>query len=289
MTNQAWLIKEAISEAVSQLQTTSQANPHKLEAELLLCHCLGVTRSYLLTWPEKRLSNAESSAFFEFVQRRVTGEPIAYILGKREFWGLELAVSPATLIPRADTETLVERALEKIQQIQQPHILDMGTGSGAIALALAHERPDAQVTAVDYSTDALDIARQNAESHQLKVRMLQSDWFSALAEQRFDCIVSNPPYIERHDPHLTQGDLRFEPASALSAGQDGLADLRQIIEHAPKFLNNQAWLLVEHGYNQADAVQTLFKQAGFCAVQTHQDLSGNPRVTLGKIDDDPAQ
>ncbi|WFE68541.1 peptide chain release factor N(5)-glutamine methyltransferase [Thiomicrospira sp. R3] len=282
MTNQAWLIKEAISEALSQLQTASQANPHKLEAELLLCHCLGVTRSYLLTWPEKPLADSESKAFFNLVQRRLNGEPIAYILGTREFWGLALAVSPATLIPRADTETLVEAALNKVRQQPEPRILDLGTGSGAIALALAHERPDAQVTAVDYSTDALDIARQNAERHQLKVGMLQSNWYSTLAEQRFDCIVSNPPYIEQHDPHLSQGDLRFEPASALSAGQDGLTDLRQIIAQAPMFLNNQAWLLVEHGYNQTDAVQTLFKQAGFCAITSLQDLAGQPRVTLGQ-------
>lgn len=282
MTNQAWFIHTAINQAVRQLVSTATDSHHKLEAEILLGHTLKVNRAYLLTWPEKPLTDAQTTAFFALIQRRQAGEPIAYLLGYKEFWGLELQVSPATLIPRADTETLVEMALEKLAHHPAPRILDMGTGSGAIALAIASERPDADITAIDASPAALAIAQANGHRHQLKVNWLHSDWFSALENPRFDCIVSNPPYIEQHDAHLAQGDVRFEPASALSSGADGLDDLRHIISQAPNYLNKQAWLLVEHGYNQADAVRPLFRQAGFQSVASQVDLAGHPRVSYGQ-------
>jgi release factor glutamine methyltransferase len=282
MTNLTWLIQTAINQAVEHLVSTANDCHHKLEAEILLGHILNVNRAYLLTWPDKPLSEAQAAAFFALIARRQAGEPIAYLVGYKEFWGLELTVSPATLIPRADTETLVEIVLDTLAQHPAPRILDMGTGSGAIALALATARPDAKISAIDASIDALAIAQANGQRLQLNVNWMKSDWFSALAGQTFDCIVSNPPYIEQQDEHLIQGDLRFEPASALSSGLDGLDDLRLIIHQAPNYLKHQAWLCVEHGYNQADAVKQLFNQAGFHSVASHVDLAGHLRVTLGQ-------
>ncbi|UQB43473.1 peptide chain release factor N(5)-glutamine methyltransferase [Thiomicrospira microaerophila] len=282
MTNQAWLISTAIQQAVQQLTNSANDCNPKLEAEILLCHSLRVNRAYLLTWPEKALTETQVAEFFALVERRQAGEPIAYLLGYKEFWGLALQVSPATLIPRADTETLIEIALQKLAQYPKPQILDMGTGSGAIALALASERPDAKITAIDASPAALAVAQANGLAHQLKINWLLSDWFSQLEGQKFDCIVSNPPYIEQQDLHLTQGDLRFEPDSALSSGSDGLDDLRLIICQAPSYLNQQAWLFVEHGYNQADAVKQLFRQAGFQSITCQVDLAGHPRVSYGQ-------
>lgn len=283
MTKTTPLIQAALNKAVQHLVCSASDRHHKLEAEILLCHCLKVNRAYLLTWPEKALTEAQAVEFFALVERRKAGEPIAYLLGYKEFWGLKLNVSPATLIPRADTETLIEIALQKLAQHAKPQILDMGTGSGAIALALASEIPDAQITAIDASPAALAIAQANSQHLNLKVNWLLSDWFSKLNDQKFDCIVSNPPYIEQQDVHLTQGDLRFEPASALSSGLDGLDDLRLIISQSPNYLNQQAWLFVEHGYNQADAVKQLFSQTGFQSIACQVDLAGNPRVSYGQI------
>jgi release factor glutamine methyltransferase len=256
----------------------------KSEAQLLLQHLLNVNRAWLIAHENDALETNIYAVFEALLNRRLNGEPIAYILGAREFYGLNLKVTPDTLIPRPDTETLVEAALAKILQNDNLKILDLGTGTGAIALAIAKHRPLAKLTAVDASENALKIAQENAQNLQIvNVQFMLSNWFDALINQRFDVIVSNPPYIEENDAHLTQGDLPWEPISALVAGQDGLDAIRQIIQTAPQYLNPHGWLMLEHGYNQATSVADLFKQAGFSEIETLKDLGGNERVTLGKF------
>ena len=221
--------------------------------------------------------------FEALISRRLNGEPIAYILGCREFYGLNFLVTPDTLIPRPDTETLVEAALAKIPNKSNLSILDLGTGSGAIALAIARNRPQANVIAVDTSNSALEIANKNAENLNIhNIEFVLSDWFENLSNQRFDVIVSNPPYIEENDVHLTQGDLRFEPMSALASGEDGLDDIRKIIDSCLVYLKPQGWLMFEHGYNQAAQVADLMAQAGLSNIETIKDLGDNDRVTFGK-------
>lgn len=256
----------------------------RLEARLLLQETLGVSHAWLLTHEEDTLENTSAQAFQSKLQRRLNGEPIAYILGHREFYGLDLAVNPSTLIPRPDTETLVETALAKIPLNQSCEILDLGTGTGAIALALANLRPQAKVTAVDFSAAALEIAVSNSIKLGIKnVHFLQSDWFSSLATEKYDVIVSNPPYIAKTDPHLTQGDLRFEPMSALASGSDGLDDIRRIITSAVEHLNQGGWLLLEHGYDQATAVAELLQQHHFLEIAHSQDLAQITRVSFGQF------
>jgi release factor glutamine methyltransferase len=250
-----------------------------LENRILLCHALGLTRVGLITQSERTVTVDEAATLNALVARRQQGEPIAYIVGRREFFGLDFTVSDAVLIPRPDTELIVELAVERLPQ--RGHALDMGTGSGAIAVALAHTRPDAQVTALDVSAAALDVARANAARNGATVRFLQSDWFAALGDECFDLIASNPPYIAAGDAHLSQGDLRFEPMGALTDHADGLSALRSIIAGAAKHLNNQAWLLLEHGYDQAAAVRALLQEAGYSDVQSWVDLSGIERVSGG--------
>ena len=222
------------------------------------------------------------------LNRRVDGEPVAYLIGEQGFWTLNLKVTPATLIPRPETELLVESVLANAQathaQVADLKLLDLGTGSGAIALALASEQPGWQVTAVDYSQEALVVAQDNGRNHKLSnVNFLRSDWFSALAvSQKFDVIVSNPPYIDERDPHLSQGDVRFEPSTALVAPNNGLADIETIARSAPKFLNANGWLLFEHGYDQGDAAVSLLQQLGFRNVRCVQDFGGRDRVTQGQ-------
>ncbi|WP_443115704.1 peptide chain release factor N(5)-glutamine methyltransferase [Herbaspirillum seropedicae] len=253
-----------------------------LENRILLCHALRLTRVQLITQSERQLSAAEAEALTALLARRLRGEPIAYIVGQREFYGLDLRVSPDVLIPRPDTELLVELALERLPQ--GGSALDMGTGSGAIAVAIAHTRPDAQVTALDASPAALAIARENASTHQVRVRLLESDWYGALdADQAFDLIVSNPPYIVAGDIHLSQGDLRFEPVDALTDHADGLSDLRTIIEGAPAHLKAGGWLLMEHGYDQAAAVRALLTGGGWREVQSWRDLAGIERVSGARL------
>ena len=261
----------------------------RIEAQTLLRHALGdVSRAWLLTHENDALDfngqQANIHAGFEaLLKRRLNGEPVAYILGKREFYGLDFTVTPDTLIPRLDTETLVEVALEKIPANQSCTVLDLGTGSGAIAIAIAKHRPQAKVTAVDQSLKALAVAQGNARRLGVaNVQLVLSDWFSALGGQTFDVIVSNPPYIAKDDPHLNQGDLRFEPTSALVAGEDGLDCIRQIINRAKQYLNPQGWLMFEHGYDQAEKVAQLLKSANFDSVTSVADLSGILRVILGK-------
>ena len=252
----------------------------RLEAELLLVHMLGKTRSWLFAHADDVLDEAYAASFATLVQRRREGEPVAYITGHRGFWTLELEVSPATLIPRPETELLVEQALARMTP--KARVVDLGTGSGAIALAIARECPTATVVATDASADALAVATRNAAANGIhNVRFAHGDWLEPLAGERFDLIVSNPPYIEADDPHLGQGDLRFEPASALASGADGLDDIRRIVAQARDHLELGGWLLMEHGWNQGEAVREVLSSAGYRDVLTVQDLEQRDRVSGG--------
>ena len=256
------------------LLRTAQIDP--LEARILLVHALGCTRVQLVIRAKDELLPEQEAAATALFARRLQGEPIAYLTGEREFFGLNFRVTPDVLIPRHETELLVELAVERL-----PHggcALDLGTGSGAIAVALAHTRPDAIVTACDVSEAALAIARQNAQQNAVSVRFVLSDWFRDV-DGCFDLIASNPPYIAAGDPHLSQGDLRYEPASALTDDADGLSDLSAIIAGAPAHLNADGWLLMEHGYDQAAAVRASLSKAGWRQVQSWRDLAGIERVT----------
>jgi len=256
----------------------------RLDAELLLADALGKPRSYLRTWPEHELDGEQLALFQSNLQRRRQGEPVAYILGHQGFWSLDLEVAPHTLIPRPDTELLVETALELLPAMPLS-VLDLGTGTGAIALALASERPAWQVTGVDRVADAVALAERNRLRLQLdNASFLHSHWFSALAGQRFALILSNPPYIRADDQHLAQGDVRFEPSSALVAGCDGLDDIRAIIQAAPAHLLPGGWLLLEHGFDQAEAVRALLAAGGFAEVHSRRDLAGHERISLGRLD-----
>ncbi len=250
-----------------------------LEARILLGHALQLSRVQLITQSERSLTGGEAHAVSSLFRRRLKGEPIAYIVGEREFFGLPFFTTPAVLIPRPDTELLVELALDRLPQ--GGRVLDMGTGSGAIAVSIAHARPDAEVTALDASDAALDVAQRNAARHGARISFVRSNWFESLAPERFDVIVSNPPYIVENDPHLAQGDLRFEPVDALTDHADGLSALRIIIQGAPGYLAPGGWLLMEHGYDQAPAVQELLSSHGFHAVQSWKDLAGIERVSGG--------
>lgn len=258
----------------------------RADADVLLCHLLDCRRSYLMTWPERELDAAQQATLQEWLTRRLNGEPIAHLVGEREFWSLPLKVSPATLIPRPDTEVLVEQALTKIPQ-GPCAVLDLGTGTGAIALALKSERPEVDVWAVDRMADAAALARENSAALGLPIEVRDGSWFEPLGEPdrdktpRFAVIVSNPPYIDGADPHLEQGDVRFEPRSALVADDAGLADIRHIVAHAPAYLLTDGWLLLEHGWDQGEAVRQLLRDGGYREVATVRDYGDNDRVTLG--------
>jgi len=276
-------IVDALVAAQARLSTASNTEA-RFEAQLLLQHALKTNRAWLIAHENDVLTYSQHMHFDTLIQRRIQGEPIAYMLGFREFYGLHLKVTPDTLIPRPDTEILVDTALSKMPASQNSlRVLDLGTGSGAIALAIANKRPRADVLAIDASENALKIAQENANALQIaNVQFLSSHWFGALHQQRFDVIVSNPPYIEDADPHLAQGDLRFEPLSALASGKDGLHDIRMIIDQCLVHLKPQGWLMLEHGYNQASAVADLMSEAGLVGISTHKDLGGNDRVTVGQ-------
>lgn len=277
-------VQEALSLDSGCLAETLALDPGsaRIEIQCLLQQALNVSRGYLLAHPEYLMQDVEWRRYNDLLQRRLAGEPVAYILGEREFYGLKFKVTPVTLIPRPETELLVELALERIPA--RGRVLDLGTGCGAIALSIAHALPDAEVTAVDASMQALEVAHENAQQLRLRnVHCLYSEWFSALAGKRFDLVVSNPPYIADGDPHLQQGDLRFEPRSALASGVDGLDDIRAIIQQAKNHLLPGGWLLFEHGYDQALPARELLREAGFSAVFSAHDLAGVERVSGGAV------
>ncbi|MCC5858689.1 MAG: peptide chain release factor N(5)-glutamine methyltransferase [Ectothiorhodospiraceae bacterium] len=271
---------ELLRESASLLAGVSDSP--RLDAELLGCHVLGVDRSLCFSRPEYPLSTREASAIRALLARRLAGEPVAYLLGRRGFWTLDLAVNPDVLIPRPETELLVERCLTHIPPASPRDLCDLGTGSGAIALALASERPECHITAVDRSEASLAVARSNGELCRLRVEWLQGDWFAPLSGRRFHLIASNPPYVAEDDPHLEQGDIRHEPRQALVAGPDGLAALRLIIRQAPAHLRAGGWLVLEHGHDQAQAVRALLQGAGFTELACHRDLAGLPRISEGR-------
>jgi release factor glutamine methyltransferase len=265
--------------SLQQIQAALPLDP--LENRILLCHATGLSRVQLITRANQPLDEEQARRLTELVERRLAGEPIAYIVGRREFFGLDFEVSEAVLIPRPDTELIVELAIERLPP--QGRLLDMGTGSGAIAVSVAHSRADAAVTALDVSAAALAVARRNAAHNQARVRFLHSDWFGALgAHETFDLIASNPPYIAAGDEHLSQGDLRFEPAGALTDHADGLSALRTIVDGAASHLAAGGWLLMEHGYDQAAAVRALLDGAGYAEVQSWRDIAGIERVSGGR-------
>ena len=280
------VIDNFIKNAKNQIIKVNKLNHHtaNLEAKLLLQHVLKVNHAWLISHANDVLTEDQALSFDALLKRRLDGEPIAYILGVREFYGLPLKVSAATLIPRPDTETLVDASLQKIPVDAPWNILDLGIGTGAVALAIAKHRPKCAVMGVDASPEALAVAIENAQNLDLKnVSLIKSNWFSDLVGKRFDVIVSNPPYIAEADCHLTQGDLRFEPRSALASGVDGLDDIRKIVHEAPNYLKANGWLMLEHGYDQAYSVAALLKGHGFSQIDHAQDLAGTLRVTFGSI------
>ncbi|NIG77483.1 peptide chain release factor N(5)-glutamine methyltransferase [Klebsiella sp. Ap-873] len=271
---QSWL-RQAV-------QCLAQSESPKRDAEILLGFVTGKSRTFILAFGETTLTPAQETELDDLLARRERGEPIAHLVGEREFWSLPLRVSPVTLIPRPDTECLVEHALTKLPTAPCT-ILDLGTGTGAIALALASERPDCDVTALDVVPEAVELAKMNADNLGItNVRVLQSHWFSALDAQRFALIVSNPPYIDEADPHLSEGDVRFEPKSALVAENHGLADLETLVDDSRRFLEPGGWLVLEHGWKQGESVQRLLRDAGFTEVATYKDYGDNDRLTSGR-------
>lgn len=275
-------IARALANATERLGAGGIDDP-RASAEILLAHALKQSRTALKTWPENALTPEQVQTFERLIKLREAGEPVAYLTGTREFWSLELRVTRATLIPRPETECLVEAALKRIPPGATWHIADLGTGSGAIALALARERPACRLVAVDISTEALSVARDNARALNIaNVEFCAGRWLEPLAGRRFDMIVSNPPYLADSDAHLERGDLRFEPRSALSCGVDGLAALREIAGLAPRHLSPSGWLLVEHGIGQHEDVATFFQKEGFRDVEHYQDLAGIARGVVGQ-------
>lgn len=273
-------ISYLLKQSTEKLESVSDSP--RLDAEVLLSFVLEKDRSYFMTWPEKELSDQQLEKFYALEKKRLQGAPIAHLTGEKEFWSLNLNITKDTLIPRPETELLVEQIINAYPAEDTKHLLDLGTGSGAIALAIASEKKNWLITATDQSESALEIAKQNAAKLNLaNVQFTQSDWFQNLANKKFDIIVSNPPYIASDDPHLKQGDVRFEPLTALASGSDGLDDIREIVAHAKNHLNPDGMLAVEHGYDQKDAVYEIFIKNGFMKIMQTTDLSNNPRTTLG--------
>jgi len=265
------------------LNRTRAGLPQPREAILIVAYALGLSAVDLYAHPERTVSAAEAQYVLDLVERRLAGEPVAHLLGTREFYGLELRITPDVLIPRPETELLVDLALDRLEPGTRARVLDLGTGSGAIAIAIAHARPETRMVAVDRSSAALSVARGNAERHCLgNLGFLQGTWFEPLSGQGFDLIVSNPPYVAAADPHLLSGDVRFEPLIALAAGPEGLDDLRAIIAAAPAHLSEDGWLLLEHGADQQAAVLELLAAAGFTECRGHADLAGLPRAVSAR-------
>ena len=273
-------IADAVKHAQQQLVESDSA---RLDAEILLCSVINCERTYLYTHPEQTLSSNEINSFNELITQRSAGHPIAHLIKEKEFWSMALEVTTDTLIPRPETEILVDAALNRIPKDSSYSILELGTGSGAISIAIASERPLTNITATDIKEGVLKVARSNAESHQLNnITFEKADWFDIKNSSTYDLIVSNPPYISNDDPHLRQGDVRFEPESALVSGNEGLDDLNIIITGAKKYLNTNGWLLLEHGYQQGNAVRQLMQENNFSTISTLKDYSDLDRVSVGQ-------
>jgi release factor glutamine methyltransferase len=263
-------------------QSIHSSESARLDAEILFCDVMQFSRSRIYSHPEQAVPEDKSVLFQSLIEQRQQGHPIAHLTGKKEFWSLELTVNKDTLIPRPETELLVETALQMIPENAAFNILDLGTGSGAIAIAIASERPDCKIVATDINKNALSIAKENAETHQIEnIQFFLSDWYKNIPSQSFDLIVSNPPYIKQDDEHLSQGDVRFEPELALVSGVDGMQAINIILESAKHYLASNACLLIEHGYDQKPLVQEAFLKHDFKQLKTFQDLSGQDRITLG--------
>jgi release factor glutamine methyltransferase len=270
-----------LDQAYQQLAAVSDSA--LLDAEVLLCHCLNKNRSFIRAWPEHQLTDQQAAEFQDLIAQRQQGVPIAYLTGEREFWSRSFKVNPDVLIPRPDSELLIELSLDLLPANQANKIIDLGTGSGILAITLAAERSTSQVIACDLSPAALRTAQANAQQLQIdNVSFLTSNWFSAITDRDFDLVISNPPYIDQHDPHLQQGDVRFEPDSALISPENGLQDIRLLADQARQHLKPGGYLLIEHGYDQQTAVQALFKRFNYQQITTHPDYAGNPRVTSGQ-------
>ncbi len=256
----------------------------RLDSEILLAFCLQKARSYLMTWPEKELDQQQLDCFQALIRRRLQPQPIAYLIGEKEFYSLSLKTTAATLVPRPETEMLVDKVLQLTQHMAAPHVLELGTGTGAIALAIKKHNPACRMLATDVSQDALEVATENAARHQLEIEFLLSDWFDALEQSDcFDIIVSNPPYIAEQDPYLSQGDLPAEPRLALTSGEDGMQALTHIITLATGFLKPGGWLVLEHGYDQLQAVSQLLTAQGYTQVETLLDFNQLPRMSVGQM------
>ena len=254
----------------------------RLDSEVLLAHCLDKPRSYLMTWPERELDETQLRCFNDLLRRRLQPQPVAYLIGHREFYSMDLITTQATLVPRPETEMLVDQCLALVATIERPKVLELGTGTGALSLALKKHAPKCQIIATDVSEEALDVARSNARKYRLDTVFIHSDWYQQIPAQRFDIIVSNPPYIAANDPYLGQGDLPAEPRQALCSGDSGLEALQIIIRQAPDFLREQGWVIVEHGYDQQQAVAELFRQAGLINNQCQRDFNDLPRMSLAR-------
>ena len=274
-------IKQTLLVATEQLENSSDTA--RLDAEVLLAHVMKKTRTWLMTWPEHTLTSEEEKQFHGLLQQRIDGKPIAYLIGEQEFWSVKLKVNEHTLIPRPETECLVEQALTLIPIDAKFEIADLGTGSGAIALVIAKERPTCHITAIEQSADTIAVAQENAKQLRLaNITFLQANWLVGVEPDHFDLILSNPPYIEITDPHLQQGDVRFEPPSALQSGVDGLNDIRQIITQAKYCLKGSGWLLIEHGYRQQQAIMALLHEHGFHHIQGFKDYAVQPRFVMAQ-------
>ena len=274
-------IRQALQLARQSLAKTSPTA--ELDAQVLLCHVLQCNSAHLIAWPDKQLDDAQQQYFLHLIERRRRGHPVAHLAGQREFWSMDFMVDESTLIPRPETETLIEYVLEKHSHQTSLKLLDMGTGTGAIAIVLAKENPGWQVHACDISSRAIKLAERNMDKHEISnLTLLKSDWFSDIDDTDYDIIISNPPYIDADDPHLSQGDVRFEPASALISANQGMKDIEHLCSQAKSHLKNGGWLIVEHGYDQAEQVVDCFTKNGYSEITQRQDLSGHIRMTAGR-------
>ncbi|VAW93903.1 Peptide chain release factor N(5)-glutamine methyltransferase [hydrothermal vent metagenome] len=274
---------ELQKQAITELSAYSDSA--RLDVDLIICHVLSISRTALITQDRMVLEPEQLNQIQQLIEKRKQSYPVAYIIGSRHFWDLELKVTEDTLIPRPETELLVEMALSLFAEDQTTRVLDLGTGSGAVAIAIAKARPEWSIIACDNSPAALSVAKQNAETYQLEnIKLINSDWFDDIPDQqKFDLLLSNPPYIESDDPHLKQGDVQHEPQAALSSGRDGLDDIRKLIANAKCFLHAHGWLWLEHGFDQAQNVKDIFTEHNYTNIKQHLDLFGHTRISGGQL------